>query len=406
MVFMKAHIVSGFWSIIFLLLIVSSSVSAAEEEGFSVGGAVRYNIFVKMFEDDEITSNDIQATWDTWRLNVSGQKGGMKLNFEYRFYPTFATHFIHHGWIGYDFNEQVGLQLGVTQVPFGDLTYASHSWWFSTAYYAGLEDDYDMGLKLSYNTEKLDLDFAYFYMPEPAGPAPEGPSYGVGGSGRYSYDIIPDAAKGASIRERNQANIRAAYTVGAGEPVNAEVGLSGQFGMLYNSVLDENGTHLAGALHIDANIHNLNLKAHAVYFNHMIDNDDSTETNVVQMGAYGSGTYPVAAQALMVTGGAGYTFNIEKGPFNSVTVYDDFTYTHKMEEGIYDTITNEKEPLEPTMQNTVGALVAAGPIYTYIDLASGVNHPWLTNSFGTGLGKGLKDASWNHRFNVNLGYYF
>ncbi|MBD3319728.1 MAG: hypothetical protein GF350_01380 [Chitinivibrionales bacterium] len=396
MLSMIARNVSVFFSYLFILCMISSGFAASEEDGFSVGGAVRYNIFVKMYNDgdnDEIINSDIQSTWDTWRLNVSGQKAGWKLNFEYRFYPTFGTHFIHHGWIGYDFTDQSGLQLGVTQVPFGDLTYASHSWWFSTAYYAGLEDDYDMGVKFSYNTGKFDLDFAYFYMPEPAGPAPEGPSYGIGGSGRYSYDIIP--ADSASIRERNQANARGAYTFGAGEPVNTEVGLSAQGGMLYNSVLDEWGSHFAGAVHADANIHNLNLKAHVVYFNHMVDTDDGTEAKTVQMGAYGSGTYPVAAEALMATGGAAYKFGIEKGPFSSFTVYDDFTYTHKME-----------EEFEPTMQNTFGVLVAAGPIYTYVDLATGMNQPWLTNNFGTGLGQGVEDTPWNHRLNINLGYYF
>jgi hypothetical protein len=61
---------------------------------------------------------------------------------------------------------------------------------------------------------------------------------------------------------------------------------------------------------------------------------------------------------------------------------------------------------EPTMQNTLGMLLATGPIYTYVDIASGVNHPWLTNSFGTGLGEGVEDAGWNTRLNVNIGYYF
>jgi hypothetical protein len=76
-----------------------------------------------------------------------------------------------------------------------------------------------------------------------------------------------------------------------------------------------------------------------------------------------------------------------------ITVYDDFT-------------AETNEHLEPTLQNTAGMMVVTGPIYTYIDVASGKTHPWLTNTFGTGLGRGVKDAPFNTRLNVNIGHYF
>ncbi len=70
----------------------------------------------------------------------------------------------------------------------------------------------------------------------------------------------------------------------------------------------------------------------------------------------------------------------------------------------------------------LGALITAGSVYTYVDLAMGQNHPWITNNFGgTDLGMGnlersggtLSDSNlpdqrpaWNTRFNINIGYYF
>jgi hypothetical protein len=73
-------------------------------------------------------------------------------------------------------------------------------------------------------------------------------------------------------------------------------------------------------------------------------------------------------------------------------------------------------------------MLTAGKVYTYIDLAVGKNQPWLTDSFGTGLGKGhsysnqptdyyynlsragqavpTQKLKWNYRFNINIGYYF
>jgi hypothetical protein len=51
-------------------------------------------------------------------------------------------------------------------------------------------------------------------------------------------------------------------------------------------------------------------------------------------------------------------------------------------------------------------LITAGSIYTYVDYAMGKNQPWLTESFGEGLGMGVEDAEWKKRFNINIGYYF
>ncbi|MGM0552134.1 MAG: hypothetical protein ACQESW_13735, partial [Bacteroidota bacterium] len=71
-----------------MLLTMGNSAKAQEEkeDGFTFGGAVRFNIFDKSWVDNKTQP---EATWDTWRLNVDGSKGGIDLSFEYRFYPTF-----------------------------------------------------------------------------------------------------------------------------------------------------------------------------------------------------------------------------------------------------------------------------------------------------------------------------
>jgi len=51
-------------------------------------------------------------------------------------------------------------------------------------------------------------------------------------------------------------------------------------------------------------------------------------------------------------------------------------------------------------------LASMGDMYVYFDIASGLNHPWLTDQFGTGLGQGSNDPRLNTRFNINIGYYF
>src|SRR6056297_1222273 len=183
-------------SFLFSLLLILPATSFAQEEededGFTFGGAVRYNVISESYESDPTTLNTY-ATWDTWRLNVDGSVADVDLSFEYRFYPTFATHFIHHGFLGYGLSDNVYMELGVTQVPFGITTYASHSWWFQGPYYVGLEDDYDMGVNFDITpSDKLKISLSYFRQQEPEGPQFGGEvTFGGSDSGRYSYDVVP-----------------------------------------------------------------------------------------------------------------------------------------------------------------------------------------------------------------------
>ena len=404
--------------LLFIALLFFGMTAFAQEEekedGFTFGGAMRYNIISTSYND---TKTNPEFTWDTWRLNVDGSMAGVDLSFEYRFYPTFGTHFIHHGFLGYAFSDDVYMELGVTQVPFGITTYASHSWWFQGPYYVGLEDDYDMGINFDINTgENGILSLAYFRQAEPEGPKFGGDvTFGNAGPGRYSYDIVPGngayvnssgeaISAPASLRELGQFNARYAYNVAEGW----EVGASAQIGGIYNSVLDESETSTAFAGHVVGNFGNFNLKAEYVTYNYKAKGDNGQDLDVVQMGAYGyeyfgsieddgtvNYTGGVAAEANMYVVGLAYTIPVEWGPISSIQPYVDYTMIDKTNENFYDT-----EHLIP------GFLISAGGIYTYVDYAMGKNQPWLTGDFGKGLGSGVEDPDWNKRFNINIGYYF
>jgi hypothetical protein len=406
-----------FFAIILISVVLPASAQEEEEEdGFTFGGAVRYNIMSTQYESDP-TALSTSATWDTWRLNIDGSAAGVDLSFEYRFYPTFGTHFMHHGYLGYEFSDDLYMKLGVFQKPFGITSFASHSWWFQIPYYVGLEDDYDMGIGFDYALgEKGEIQVAYFRQAEPEGPIYGGDvTFGNAGAGRYSYDLTPSG--NMSVRELNHFNLRAAYNV----TDNIEIGFSGQFGQNYNSVLDESETSSAYAGHLVMNFGNLNFKGEYVNYNYAAKNDDGEVADMVPMGAYGF-IYDVANKANMYVAGLAYSIPVDFGPISSIQPYVDFSMVDKANEDFTNTY-----HLVP------GFLISAGGIYTYVDFALGKNQPWLTDNFGVGLGQGrtysgdeahqdlyyytddadlagqavpIEDVPWNLRFNINLGYYF
>ena len=385
-------------SALFLCLFAFAISGNAQEKKnyFKVGGAVRFNLLSKSWVDSKTQP---EFTWDTWRLNVDGSAGGIDLSFEYRFYPTFATHFIHHGYLGYSLSEDLYMKLGVNQVPFGITKFASHSWWFQGQYYFGLEDDYDMGIKFDYSgIENLDLSFAYYRQAEPEGPTAGGAvTYGNAGPGRYSYDITPGVGKigtttvDAHIRELNQFNVRAAYHISE----QVEAGLSAQVGGIYNSVLDEAETSTAFAAHLIADWgKGWNFKGTFINYNYAAKADNGEKLDIIQMGAYGS-PYDVAAKANAYAVGIAKAFDVDLGPIKNIQAYVDYTYVDKTNDDYAD------------MHHLIpGVLISAGPVYTYIDYAMGQNQPWLNSSFGKGMGVGEEDAEWMKRFNINIGYYF
>lgn len=378
-----------------------------------VGGAFRLNNVYTHYEGQTFPLGTFlrnEWTWDTWRLNIDAYSDGIQLSFEYRFYPTFNTHFLKYGWLGYSFNEKTNFKMGVTQVPFGLLTYASHSWWFQLPYYLGLEDDHQMGFHVSHEWEGWRFDGAYFLLSEPRGTNEA--AFGAFSTARYSYDVVP--IPGNSNIERHQVNLRTVR-----KWAGNELGISLQGHELYNLQTSHSGSQWAAALHHEANWGKWNLKSEVIYYTYNdVRNDDGMVLDVVQMGAYGFGTYDVARRAALYVVGLAYDIPLSWGPVRNVQLYNDYTLMQKLTSGQGGPAYTYRK----SQQNVFGALVSAGQVYAYFDVAMGYNHPWITDTFGgnaLGTGRGLdfrqpiselnptdSDPGWNTRLNINIGYYF
>jgi hypothetical protein len=357
-------------------------MAGVDLEGIDFGGALRVNYTYKDW-DEANKDKGGDFAFDTFRISANGEIGEMILSAEYRFYPTDDWNAIHHGWIGYNFNKNWQGQIGVHQVPFGIQPYASHNFWFSGAYYLGLEDDYDMGIKALFNDGPLSLTFA-FYKNEELGNSSE--------AGRYSVDILRNDDN--DNEETNQGNIRAAYTLTHNDTCSTEFGLSGEYGGIYNRTTNDMGDHWAGAVHMVGNYGRWNIQLEGIQFEYNPDNPDLADDEVMNAGAY-SYMWGIPAKGTIGTFNVAYGLPVDIGPISKLTFYSDNTIIDP-DEGSWDN----------TWQNVVGCMISAGPVYTYIDVISAENMPFMGGSMVDNADGWQSSNNRNTRININVGYYF
>jgi hypothetical protein len=354
-------------------------VKLTDATKFKIGGALRFNYRNTDYNEvGKAKGGDMQ--FDIFRLDVKGQHNDLLFDAQYRWYSYMDV--IHHGWFGYNFTDHWQGQLGITQAPFGLLPYASHNWWFSLGYYIGLEDDYDMGAKTVYKNGPFDLQLAFFKNGE----------WGNAGKlERYSFDVVTTGDQ--QNEETNQLNARFAYTWKHAEKYSTEFGLSGLWGQLYNNTTDSNGSHWAGAFHVNGNYGPFNLMLEVAKFKYDPDNPAGVSDRTVQMGAFGS-SYPMASEGTLYIAGLAYTVPVNWGPITSLQFYNDYSHIVKDESGFED-----------SQLNTLGFLISANPVYVYVDWVYGKNAIWVGGPSNS-MAEGDADADWHSLFNINFGYYF
>lgn len=354
-----------------------------------IGGAVRVNVFDKSWVDE--TKPRDYWDFDTAMLDVDFSHGNWEASAQYRLYyyadPDYSSHFLHHGWAGYRFSETDYVRAGVQKVPFGPLPFASHSYFFSIFYYLGLEDDYDLGL--AYHTQQgaWSFDAAYFL-------SDEGNYHGKSNdSARYSYDIVSDM--GRSNKEENQLTGRAAYQFDHAGLGVSEAGLSLLYGEIPNGATGETGSRVAAGLHWVGDFGPWNIITEAVYYDIDLKNPAGQDSRFVIMGAYDF-PYQVASEAYVYSAGLSHSWKMSVLGLQGLTLYDDYSYMEKTASGFAD-----------TQQNVLGvSLDFEGPAFVYVDLLSGRNHAYASPDYGSAFGPGSADGGWQHRFNINVGFYF
>lgn len=371
------------WLLLFLCSsFLVSPLHAQEFPEVDIGGALRFNYNLSSWKSEQKKRGG-DFGYDMFRINAVATYRGIYVNAEYRHYSeAFGGGMLKQGWFGYKFNEIEELQVGLTQVPFGIQQYNSHNWFFNLGYYMGLEDDHDMGIKYMHLGEILEYQIAYFKNAEELR---FGDASAVSAS-RYSYDIA------GNNKEVHQGNAKLVYKFG--DSLQSRLGLSAQYGGLYNINTQQTGDHYALALHYEAVYKLWNLKSEAMLVSHNPENEDSISEEIITMAAYGA-PYEVAADFNLYTLAIARNVPVSWDPVSNLQFYNDFGWMQKKENSFED-----------SFMNVTGVLVTAGNLYTYIDYAAGYNHSWLGGNFVNDFASGNPDAKWEARFNINFGYYF
>jgi len=344
----------------------------------TLGGAIRLNYSWKTY-DSELKKRGGDFGFELFRLEADGECGNVYFSIQYRWYEYFEA--IHHGYFGYHLTPDLDLEIGIHQVPFGILPYASHSFWFGATYYLGYEDDYDAGIKMIFRKKNWIFHAAFYKNPE---------YIDNSRMGRYSFDMVTSDEQ--TNGETNQGNVRVAYDFEPTEGMILNVGASGEYGGIYNGNTQKMGGRYAGAIHADLKYHDWNVQLQGVHYNYNPQNPDSVNDATVQFGAF---MYPflVAVKANVVSFNVAKKINLNTKIIDIITFYNDFSV-----------VIPEGNNVQNSIQNVTGCLVNKKGLYLYIDWITGQNM-WFAGGPGIGLDEPGYDE-WKGRLNVNFGYFF
>ncbi|RDV24558.1 hypothetical protein DXV75_12685 [Alteromonas aestuariivivens] len=350
----------------------------ADELPVDLGGHIRLNYSHQDWQEPEFRDG---LGFESLRLNLSGELQQFSYKAEYRWYESGDFNTVRYADLSYSIDPQLTLTAGITKVPFGQLPFASNSFWFSVNYYLGFEDDYDAGLVLDYRTGNWEWQAGYFINDE----------YNDAGKfGRYSFDVADDGE--FRNKEDGQYNIRVSYTGNLIRRATTTLGASYQYGEILNLDTRDDGSLNAYALHLRHIQGNVKLELEYVDFDYDLAAPEGQAIDRVAISGF---EYPY----LLVSEGQTYLANLVYSlPFEFSSLTDFKCYTE------YSKVDSDLASARVSSQWVNGCSFGWGKLYTYIDSIQGRNM-WFSGGPGVGLDLGGRQHR-THRLNISLGVYF
>lgn len=367
----------------------NSHADDKKSNGIRLGGAIRTNYSHTSYSDGNKNRGG-DFSFDIFRLSLNGSIDDVLLNAEIRFFDYMTV--VKSAYIGYQLTEDWQVLAGITQVPFGNWPYNSHNYFFSTNYYLGLEDDYDLGIVFKRQlADNWQLDLGFFKNDELGGVD----GFVSNRSDRYSYDIVGYRLNGDGIYdepaqplgEYNTFAGRFAYHFEHHSDFKTELGISALAGGLHNGT-SRAGNYNAWALHVNSHYQRWNLQLQHGEYRYNLEDENSTSVDRMAVGAYAFYD-SIAAHSKTSTLNLAYSLPIAWGPVTGLQFYNNYGLVHDKPDNTRDTV-----------MNVTGFSVAAGALFTYFDLVHARNQPFAGGSVAGDSGETER------RFNINVGYYF
>lgn len=359
-----------------------AGAAPVKEDGIKLGGAVRFQYSNEGYDKSNRRRGG-DGDFDIFRLDLDGSIGGVELSAQYRWFQYMSA--VQHAWVGYKFSDTSEGRLGLVKLPFGVQPFDSHNYFFSSNYYLGLEDSYFMGAKYLFTSDPWNVQLA-FYKNDGMGGVD---GYVSNRSDSYTYNVVGyrDATEGVfadpahPIGTTNTLAARVAYTLHPDADSSVELGASALHGGL------DDATHSVGhygayAVHVNADHGPWNLQLQAAHYNYSVQGAERLAVGAYHF--YDS----IPARSDSYTGNIAYKWPVSWGPISELTFYND-----------YSMVGHKSGGLPHTWMNVTGVSVAAGGLFTYFDFVTARNQPFIGGSLA---GNGEVE----HRFNINVGYYF
>lgn len=351
--------------------------AGSEKPIFAINGAFRVH-YKDEFYNETRRKEGGEFGFDLFGLLANASYKKFKVMADMRFMPASSGGtMLKEGWVGYDFQNGDDIQAGLVQSPFGNLDYNSYSWFLGIGYALGFEGKYAMGVKYHHKSNSWDWQLAF--MKNAMETFTNDPALR---QNQWSASVLGDN------KEINELAGQIAYKIKANNFWH-KIGVSGQFGQLYNFAEDKMGSRNAFAFHYNMDYKNLGIKAEAYKFEFHPKGQNSESVDV---GSFGY-TYQVVSKGDVYALSAKYSIPFKGRSLNEIAFYSECGYLEK------------KYNLRASKMLTNGILIRVlDGIYTYIEYVAGYNHPFLGSSQASLYND--YDNKWHARLQCNIGYYF
>lgn len=385
-------------SVLALVALAIPGVGSAVQvsDALDLGGAVRARI--DYAPDRDIEKMSFDTLFLTARYDSDGIIGAAKYRFYGGDYPYTYTRslgdisFAEYAWIGYKFDQNQRVEVGLNQVPFGLQRYFGSTFAETLGYVLGLEDLSLVGVKYGRQFDDINLQAGYYVRPMWQG---KGTSAGGVTYSNVVARADPYVDNGSNNAERNVLVARVATKTSIANWAS-EYGFSGYVSTLKNEDTNRKGSRNVVAAHYAGKNGPWGLQFLAARQVMSPRNPDSNNQTVT-FGGY-DGTFNVATRGNLYVADLSY----ELGG----------TYLNEQVSGIrfyanYSQYDKSKRDFRDSQRLILGGAFFVGRhVLIATEWMHGKNDPYVGgSSYTQSLGAGGTDQ-WKNQLAINIGYYF